>query len=80
LIVGPGRSWRAVPFLHRARDTVVRDQARTVLYKKARKDGRSGRHRAKSECNNSVRNRGIMELLRLRKEKTSGRILRKPYN
>jgi hypothetical protein len=39
-MVGPGRcwllpedGWPAMPFMHRVRDTVVRNQARTVLYK-----------------------------------------------
>jgi hypothetical protein len=33
----------AVPFLHRTKDIVIRDQARTMLYQKPSKDERSGR-------------------------------------
>jgi hypothetical protein len=48
---GGSRNKLAVPrkgiirrvFLHRARDTVVRNQARVILYNEPGKDGRSGR-------------------------------------
>jgi hypothetical protein len=49
-MVGPGRSWpspaegwRAIPFLHRARDPVVKDQQGTMLQEEPRKCGRSER-------------------------------------
>jgi hypothetical protein len=48
-----------VPFLHYARDTVIRDQARTLLYKEPRKDTFGKRHWAQLECNNSIRNWGL---------------------
>jgi hypothetical protein len=35
--------WTSVPFLYRTRDTVGRDQVRTMLYAEPLKDGRSKR-------------------------------------
>jgi hypothetical protein len=39
----PEKSWCGVPFLHRARHTVVRDQSGTTWYGETLKDERSGR-------------------------------------
>jgi hypothetical protein len=39
----PQRGCPAMPFLNRLRDTVVRDQERTMLQAELRQDGRSGR-------------------------------------
>jgi hypothetical protein len=58
-MVSPGRS------LHRARDTVVTDQARNVAQgtPKGRTFGK--RRPARPECNNGIRNRDLRQQLRL---------------
>jgi hypothetical protein len=65
-----------VPFLHGVRDTVVRDKARTRLYKEPGKDRRTRRRRKDENCNNGIRDRGATRQLRLRKERTTGNGIR----
>jgi hypothetical protein len=61
--------------LHRARGAVVRDQARIVLYEEPGKKERSERDVGRNR--NASWNKGPR--LRLRKERTSGRIFRKAF-
>jgi hypothetical protein len=67
-----------VPFLYRARNTVVRDQAGVILQYEPLKDGRSrGDNGTGQECSNGIRDCDLKQQLRLRKEGTSGKIFGK---
>jgi hypothetical protein len=62
-----------MPFLHRGRDMVVRDQPGTMLQEEPRQDRCSGR----DVGHNGIRDRDLKEQQRLGSERTSRRIFRK---
>jgi hypothetical protein len=68
----PTEGWPDVPFLHRGRDTVVRDQAGTMLQEENRQDGCSGREIGR----NGIRDWDLEEQLHLGSERASRRIFR----
>jgi hypothetical protein len=58
---------------HGARDTVVKDKARAMLYQEPTKDGGltfRRRRWAQLECNNGIRDRGTIRQIRLKKVTT----------
>jgi hypothetical protein len=66
-----------MPFLHGVRDTVIRDQAGTLLQEEPRKDGRSGRDNRRVRRQEWNKGPRFKEQLHLRKERTFGRIFGK---
>jgi hypothetical protein len=68
----------AAPMLHRTRDTVVRGQARTMLFTELLKDGRL-RCLGRPKRNNGIRDQGLRQRLHLGSKRAFNKTVRQAF-